>query len=200
MIPMWIKIPYTVFVLVLVPVYWIKLGPQNFFWACDIALIATVFALWLESRLLASTMAIAVILPELVWNLDFFTRLAAGHDVIGLDLTGYMFSQENPPLLRNLSLFHVFLGLLLIWLVYRLGYDRRAIWVQTLITWTVLPMSYWFTDPARNINFVHGIGNLQQTWLPGPVWVGLLMVLFPMLVYIPTHLALKSFFAHHAHV
>ena len=84
MIPLWLKISYTLFVAVLVPVYWLHHGPANFLWASNIALFVTVVALWRESRLLASTMAVAVLLPEIAWNLDFFMRLIAGHDVIGL--------------------------------------------------------------------------------------------------------------------
>ncbi len=194
-ISLWLKIPYTLYVCVLVPVYWVELGPHNFLWGCDIALLTTLMALWFESRLIASTMAVAMIIPELVWNLGFFSRLAAGYDVIGLNLTGYMFSDEIARLVRGLSLFHVFLVWVLIWLVYRLGYDRRALWAQTLITWLVLPVSYWVTDPSANINFVFGLGSTQQIWLPGPLWVGLLMVLFPLLVYLPTHLVLTRIFS-----
>ncbi len=190
----WLKIPYTLYVCVLVPVYWVELGPQNFLWGCDIALLATLMALWFESRFIASTMAVAIIIPELVWNLDFFSRLAAGRDIIGLALTEYMFSDKLPWLVRGLSLFHVFLAWVLIWLVYRLGYDRRALWAQTLISWIVLPVSYGITDPSRNINFVFSLGSAQEDWFSGVVWVGLLMVLFPLLVYLPTHLVLKRLF------
>ena len=52
-IPLWIKISYTLFVAVLVPLYWVHHGPANFLWASDIALLATVIALWRESRMLS---------------------------------------------------------------------------------------------------------------------------------------------------
>lgn len=188
----WLKMSYTLYVCVLIPVYWVELGPQNFLWGCDIALLATLMALWFESRFIASTMAIAMIIPELIWNLDFFSRLVTGYDIIGLNLTEYMFSENTPRVVRGLSLFHVFLVWVLVWLVYRLGYDRRALWAQTLLTWIVLPVTYGVTDPSRNINFVFGLGSMREIWLPGPVWVGLLMVLLPLLVYLPTHLVLKK--------
>jgi hypothetical protein len=79
--------------------------------------------------------------------------------------------------------------------VYQLGYDRRALWAQTLISWIVLPVSYAVTDPSRNINFVFAFSRINDIWLPGPLWVGLLMVLFPLLVYLPTHLVLKRMFS-----
>jgi hypothetical protein len=50
MLSAWIKIPYTIFVCVLVPVYWVERGPANFLWLSDIALLAIVSALWMENR------------------------------------------------------------------------------------------------------------------------------------------------------
>ena len=66
--------------------YWIWLGPANFLWASDIALFVTLAALWLESRLLASMMTLAVLLPELLWNVDFFGSLL-GIDIFGVGAT-----------------------------------------------------------------------------------------------------------------
>ena len=94
MLSAWIKVPYTVFVCILVPIYWVERGPANFLWLSDIALIAAVPALWMENRFLASMMAVGVLLPELAWNLDFFLRLIAGFDVIGLNGTDYMFASR----------------------------------------------------------------------------------------------------------
>ena len=69
-----IKLFYTIFVCVLVPVYWMERGPANFLWLSDIALLAMVPALWMESRFLASMMAVGALMPELAWNLDFFLQ------------------------------------------------------------------------------------------------------------------------------
>jgi hypothetical protein len=190
----WIKIPYTVFVCVLVPVYWLERGPANFLWLSDIALLATVPALWLENRFLASMMAVGVLLPELAWNLDFFLRLITGYDVIGLNGTGYMFGTSYTPLFKFFSLFHVFLPTLLLWMIYRLGYDRRAVYAETLLIWVLLLVCYLATDPERNLNWVFGMGNPPQTWVSGPLYLVLLMCLYPLLVLVPTHYILKSTF------
>jgi hypothetical protein len=109
-IPLPLKISYTLFVCLLVPVYWRHYGPANFLWFSDIALIVAVPALWLESSLLASMMALAVTLPELAWNLDFFIRLATGKSWMGL--SAYKFDCGIPHFLRALSLFNVALPLL----------------------------------------------------------------------------------------
>ena len=126
MISGWIKLPYTLFVCVLVPVYWVERGPANFLWISDIALLVSVPALWMENRFLTSMMAVGVLLPELAWNLDFFLRLITGYDVIGLNGTGYMFGTRYTSLFKVFSLFHVVLPVLLLWMIRRLGYDRRG--------------------------------------------------------------------------
>src|SRR6266571_6116529 len=53
-IPLWIKLPYTAFLAVLIPFYWRTYGPVNFLWFCDVALLVTLPALWLESPFLSS--------------------------------------------------------------------------------------------------------------------------------------------------
>lgn len=190
-IPLWLKVAYSAFVALLVPVYWIEYGPANFLWACDIALLVTVAALWRESRLLASMMAVAVLAPEAVWNLDFFARLLAGRHLFGFDATAYMFDAALPLGLRALSLFHVFLPLLLLWTVRRLGYDLRALAATTAFCWIVLPATYWLTDPVSNINWAFGFGSRTETWLSGPWYLAGLMAALPLFIYLPTHLLLK---------
>src|SRR5512145_276309 len=114
LIPLWGKLVYTLFLCVLVPAYWIHWGPRNFLWFSDIALLTTAVALWLESALLASMMTLAIALPELAWNVDFFGRLITGRHVFGL--SGYMFDRGKPLGLRALSLFHIGLPVVLLWL------------------------------------------------------------------------------------
>lgn len=187
MIPLWIKISYTVFVAITVFIYARKYGAANFLWFSDIALVTTVPALWLESELLFSMMAVAILLPELVWTATFLTRLVAGMRLTGL--TDYMFDAEKPRYLRALSLFHLFLPVLLLWAIVRLGYHPTAWIAQTALAWVVLPLTYFLTDPKNNINWVYGPSSPQRR-VPGPLWLAAEMVVFPVLVYWPTHLVL----------
>ena len=192
-IPLWLKIAYAGFVCVLVPVYWRRYGPANFLWFSDIALLVTVPALWLENALLASMTALAVLLPELVWNLDFLVRLSTGSPPIGL--SSYMFDREIPRWLRGLSLFHVGLPPLLLWMVYKLGYDERALITQSLLAIIILPLSYWAGGPEKNINWVYGFGEKPQTRIP-PLWfLVFLMLMFPLVIYLPTHFILYRIFS-----
>ncbi len=191
-ISLWIKIPYTLFVLVLVPVYWIRYGPGNFLWFSDIALIGTLVALWLKSRFLASMMTSGVLLFDIVWNFIFFRKLLVGAGPEGL--VGYMFDPQISVFIRALSLFHVGLPIIQLWSLSKLGYDVRAWKYQALLGWVVLPLTYAVTGPEENINWVFGITEVPQKWLPAPLYLVALMVIYPTLVCYPTHLILKKLF------
>src|SRR5215472_895150 len=185
-IPLALKIVYTVFVCALVPIYWRQYGAANFLWFSDIALLALVPALWLENALLVSMLAISVVFFEALWNVDFFLRLLTGKSLIGL--SAYMFDPKIPLFIRGLSCFHVVLPLLLLWTLHRLGYDARAFVWQTLVALVVLPLSYLVSNPQENVNWVYGFGQNPQRILPAPLFVAVLMLLFPLVVYLPTHL------------
>jgi len=187
-------VTYTLFVCVLVPVYWNAYGPENFLWGSDIALLLTLLALWTENRLLPSMMAVAILLPELAWSADFVLRLILSPEAIPTRGTQYMFDSDIPLLVRGLALFHIALPGLLLWLVYHLGYQRRALLYQTLLAWIVLPVTYAITDPSANVNWVFGFGREPQTWMPSPLFLLLLMVSIPLVFYLPTHLVLGKLF------
>jgi hypothetical protein len=191
MIPLWIKIVYTAIVVFTVVVYFFQYGPRNFLWFSDIGLLVTMPALWFESSMLASMMALGLLLPEAFWNATFFLRLLTGKRVAGL--TDYMFDPGTPLYLRSLSLFHTFLPVLLLWIIARLEYDPRALVAQTALAWIVLPLSYLLTDPHENVNWVFGPGEPQKK-VPAPVYLALLMVAFPLMIYLPTHVLLRMLF------
>jgi hypothetical protein len=187
-----IKVAYTLFLAVLVPVYWAHYGPRNFLWFSDIALLGSGLAVWLESPLLASMMALAVLLPELAWNVDFFGWLLTGRSMFGM--SAYMFDRSLPRYLRALSLFHVLLPIWLLWLVARLGYDRRAWAWQSLLAAIVLPVTYALTEPAENVNWVHGLGAPRPR--PHPwVYLVVLTVSLWLVLYLPPHLLLRAWLA-----
>ena len=191
-IPLWLKVGYTAFVCVLVPIYWKHYGPGNFLWFSDISLLIGLLAIWLESALLTSIIALAILILDIAWNLDFFAKLIANTSITGL--SAYMFRRDTSLLIRSLSIFHVFFPFLIIWMLYRLGYDSRAIAIQTLLAWLLLPLSYFFTRSSENVNWVHGFGNERYRRLPPPLHVLLLMILFPLVIYLPTHFFLQEIF------
>ena len=189
-IPLWIKIAYTLMVAVIVPVYLAYYGPANFLWFSDVALVVTGVALWLESPLLVSMMTVGVLLPELLWNVTLFTRLVTGIRVSGL--ADYMFDTRIPKWIRALSLFHVVLPVLMLWMLHRLGYDPRALPAQTALAWVILPLTYAVTKPEDNINWVYGPGARPQRQISPPLYLAFVLIFFPLIVYVPTHLLLLA--------
>jgi hypothetical protein len=191
-LPLWIKIGYTLFVGLLVPVYLKHYGAANFLWFSDVALLGMVPGLWAASPLIVSTLTLAVLLPEIVWNFDFFGRLITGRAPFGL--AGYMFDSSRSRFLRGLSLFHVALPVVLVWTLTQLGYDRRALLVQTILGTVVLVLSYLFTDPAENTNWVFGPGAKPQRRVSPPIYLAMVIVGFPLVIYWPTNFVLERVF------
>ncbi len=191
-ISLWIKIPYTLFVCAIVPVYWIEYGPANFLWVSDIALFGTLVALWLESGSLLSMMATGALAVDTVWNFVFFPKLVMGAGPDGL--AGYMFDPKIAVWVRALSLFHVALPIVQLWAINKLSYDAHAWKYQTLLGWIVLPLTYALTGAKENVNWVFGITEVPQQWLPAPLYLTVLMVLYPAVICFPTHLILKKLF------
>jgi hypothetical protein len=192
-IDLWIKIAYTIFVLILIPVYWKKWGPANFLWFSDIALFGSAIALWIESPLLASMMAVGVLLPELYWNIELFIRLLTGYKLAGL--TDYMWNKEKPLYLRLLSLFHVALPVILILMLIKFGYKPSAIYYQTTLAWITLLLTYKFTSPSENINWAFGPGSSPQHKISRRLYLLIVMLLYPLALFLPTHLLLKALFS-----
>ena len=187
-IPLWLKWAYTAWMLVWVPAYWVQYGPVNFLWLCDAANLIIALGLWLESPLLLSAQAVSVLLIQLVWMIDFFGRLLAGVHLIGG--TEYMFDPAKPLPVRLLSLFHVFVPVLLVWALWRLGYERRGWRLQTLIAWILLPVTFLVADPELNVNWLWKPFNVEQTLMPPVVYLLVCLVAYPLLIYLPTHLVL----------
>ena len=203
-IPLAVKLGYTAFMAVLVPVYWYHYGPTNFLYFCDVALFLTLAAVWLESPLLASAPAVGILVTQALWCVDFTVAFFGGRL---LGMTGYMFHEHKPLYLRALSSFHGWLPILLIYLVWRLGYDRRAFLTWTLIAWVLMLVSYLFLPPPPapkdnrnlpvNVNFVYNpddTADRPQEIMPHGLYLTILLIGWPVLVYLPTHLVLKRFF------
>jgi hypothetical protein len=186
------RIVFTLLVAVIVPVYIKKHGPTNFLWFSDIALFGVFAALWLESSLLGSMMALIILIPESVWVASFVTgALRRGRSVT--TLAGYMFDAKIPLYLRCLSLFHLALPPAAIWLVYRFGYDERALVAQTLLAWIVLSLTLWLAPPEKNVNWIRGFGHPPRTPLPLPAHVALMMLAWPLAIHLPTHWVIVAF-------
>ncbi|GAA5130573.1 hypothetical protein JIN84_04845 [Luteolibacter yonseiensis] len=201
-IPLWLKAAYTVFLAVMIPVYWTNYGPTNFLYFCDVALLLTLVGIWKENALLVSLPAVGILLPQMLWCADFLVELSGGK-LTGM--TGYMFDEKRSLFLRGLSFFHGWLPFLLIYLVWKTGYDRRALWGWSLICVVLCLAAYFLLPPAgadlassntpRNVNYVFGMDDAKpQSWMPPLAYLGTWIAALVGIVFIPTHLFLKKVF------
>lgn len=201
-VPLAIKLGYTAFLAVLVPFYWATYGPTNFLYFCDVALFLALIAVWTEKPHFASMPAVGILIPQALWVADFLGTLV-GKPLVGM--TAYMFDEDLALFARGLSFFHFWLPFFLIYLVWRLGYDRRAFASWTVLAWGLILVCYfWLPAPPAspenpnlpvNVNYVYGLDEeAPQTWMDGRLWLLTMLVGLPVLIYLPTHLALAATF------
>lgn len=186
-IPLWLKVVWTAWVLVWAPVYWRQYGTQNFLFYCDIGNILITAALWLESPLIFSWQAVGLLIFQTLYTIDLITAFFFGRHLIGG--TEYMFNPSVSLLVRLLGLYHVVVPPLLLWAVHRLGYDEAAFKWQTLTCWILVPVNF-FWRPQYNVNWARGLGH-EQHGVPSWLYLAAYLVVVPLVIYWPTHLALR---------
>ena len=202
-IPLAAKVVLTLFLAILIPIYLHTYGPTNFLWFCDAALILTVAGIWLENSQIISMCAVGILVPQCLWLLDFGAQLLGLHL---LRMTSYMFDPQLSLFIRGLSLFHGWLPLLLLWLLSRLGYDKRGLSAWTVSAAGLLVGSYvlgpppgaYLADPNLpiNINYVYGFSDQHpQTWMNQKLYVILWLGTLWVAAFLPTHALLRKLFA-----
>jgi hypothetical protein len=183
-IPLWLKVAWTACVMAWIPLYWRQYGLQNFLFFCDLGNLFLAAALWLESPLLFSWQATGLLLFQTLFTIDLVGALVSGRHLIGG--TEYMFDAHVPLGIRLLSLFHVVTPPLLLWAIWRLGYDRRGWRYQTLTAWIVVPINY-FWRPEQDVNWAPGPFFREQQAMPGLLYLLAYLLIVPAVVYFPTH-------------
>ena len=186
-LPLWLKIAWTHWLVAWAPLYYRQYGVQNFLFFCDMGNVLIGIALWLESSLIFSALACGLLIFQTLYTIDLGGAVLLGPHVIGG--TEYMFDPHLSLMIRLLSLFHVATPPILLWAIRRLGYDRRGWIFQTVLTWLVVPLNY-FWRPEHDVNWARGLFFHEQHAVPGFVYLACYLVAVPLLVYLPTHLVL----------
>ena len=196
-----LKVAYSAFMAILIPFYWITYGPTNFLYFCDVAIILTLVAVWRESRLLVSMAAVGILMPQVIWVVDFIS-IIFGQPLLGM--TEYMFRESIPLFARGLSSFHGWIPFLLVYLIYKLGYDKMALVYWTVLAWLLMAISYiWLPAPGDvlespnipvNVNYVFGLEEtVAQTMMAADHYFILLLLFMPIGIYWPTSICLQWF-------
>lgn len=187
-LPLWLKIGWTVWLMLWAPLYWRQYGAQNFLFFCDIGNILIGIALWLESPLIFSWAACGLLIFQSLFIVDLVGAVLTHHHLIGG--TEYMFDPHLGLTVRLLSLFHVATPPLLLWAIRRLGYDSRGWKLQTLMTWLVIPVNF-FWRPEADVNWALGLYFHEQHAVPGWMYFLAYLICVPLMIYFPTHLFLQ---------
>jgi hypothetical protein len=183
-IPFCLKLLWTIALIVWVPLYWRQYGVQNFLFFCDLGNFFIAAGLWLESPLIFSWQATGLLLFQSLFAIDLASALVNGHHLIGG--TEFMFDPQVPLTIRLLSLFHLVTPLLLLWAIWRLGYDNRGWKYQTLTAWIIVPLNY-FWRPQFDVNWARGPFFHEQHAMPGFLYLLICLTVVPAAVYYPTH-------------
>lgn len=189
-VPRWIRLGWPAFVALWVPIYWIHYGPANFLWFCDTANFILAYAMFRPSRRLFSAQAVGVLIIQLVWCVDYFGALLVGSHPIGG--TEYMFDASYPAALRALSLFHVVVPVLLVWVLARFGYDRRAWRLEAPVLLASIVPSF-FIGAELNLNWVWKPFGFDPG-LPPALWVPIVVIGYPIVILGVSHWVLKACF------
>jgi hypothetical protein len=161
------------------------------------ALLLTLVGIWTESALLVSMCSVGILAPQVLWVGDFAAHLV-GAKITGM--TDYMFAADHSLFLRGLSFFHGWLPFLLVYMVWKLGYDRRGLAAWAALAWTAMLVSYFFlpgpsTDAgmaAVNVNYVFGPSDTEpQHWMAPWQWLVTLMTGLAVVLWLPVHVALS---------
>jgi len=68
----------------------------------------------------------------------------------------------------------------------------------TIVALVVLPLSYLLSNSLENVYWVYRFGQNPQKILPRSIFAILLMLLFPLIVYLPTYLLFTTIFRERA--
>lgn len=182
-IPLWLKVAWTIWLLVWAPIYWRQYGAQNFLYFCDVGNFLIAVGLWTESRLILSWQAVGLLVFQTLYTIDLVGAALSGHHIIGG--TEYMFDPKISLFVRLLGLYHLVVPPLLLWAVRHLGYDPKAFKWQTFTAWTLVLINF-FWRPEYNVNWARGLGH-EQHMVPPWLYLITYLIAVPLVVYWPTH-------------
>jgi hypothetical protein len=169
-----------------VPAYGHAWGLANFLHLCDIAVFLTCIGLWGRNRLLLSSQLVSSLLVDAAWCVDAVSSVCLNRRLIGGTL--YLLDPHTAAWIRALSWFHLLLPALLLWVIWRTGYDRRAWALQCAIALLAF-VAARFTNPATNINYAFRAPFMNRQIGPAPVHVLVSVLFLAFFAYLPAHLA-----------
>lgn len=175
---------------VLISIEWTRTGGwTQLLWLCDVATLGTAIGLISRSPLILTAELTGTVFCHLGWHVDFLSYLLTGR--MPFQATEYMFGGQVGAYGKALSFFqHTFILYVCIVGVRRLGAARRGWIFQTFQTAAAILLTYLFTKPSENINWIFGAGfpGLSPAARDPGVYYLLIVLLSPIVIYLPINL------------
>lgn len=206
-LPSWLRAAVVAWCIFWFAAYYEYFGWQFVLWFCCMANMYVMVGCITNKALWFSLAAIAALGVQALYTLDFAALCILGESPTGA--TAYMLDENRPLWLRGLSLFHVWMPALMVFAIHKLGYDRRALWIQTPLALCILPLCYFAFDPALqtndpifpmmggvpfdrdfNINWVHAFYDRPEPKI-GTRRLWAMLIGYPLLIHWPTHWVLS---------
>jgi len=128
-------------------------GSVQVLWMCYICLLLIGIGILIRSSFLIMSQLYIITIPLLLWDVDFLYRLIMQKSLIGV--TDYFFIGSLSEIGKIITLQHLFIIPLAIYLVYLIGVKRRDAWKLSFIQIIlVFFLGILFTSPEANINCV----------------------------------------------
>jgi hypothetical protein len=174
---------------VYIPSYAAAYGWTNFLFLCNLGVMITAAALWVGSRPLLASQAVAAPVIGLAWALDAGWKVVTGAFLFGG--TAYMWDPQYPLFTRLLSLYHLAWPVLVVLAARHLGYDRRGYPLQLAIAGSVLILCRLVTTPAENVNYAFRDPFWGHSFGPAPLHLLVILGGLGGVAYTLTHLTLR---------
>lgn len=165
-------------------------------WFSNLSVLLLTASLVTNRPLPASIVLVGVGVLEVVWSFDLGLRLILGGPAMGL--TEYVFVPRlapdevpRPLWARLVALYHLLIVPIGLWIVCRLGYDRRAL-RHVFIGCGLIGLGCLLTlDPSLNVNRVRHFGPFNENWLTTPGYFATWVAVLFTFMWWPTHVALS---------
>jgi hypothetical protein len=155
-VPYKVKMSYYAFMAFMFPVYITHYPLINFVNLCQVHLFLVLAGFLTDKHIFISMSALGIIILQLFWCLDFICE-TMGINFIGG--TKYMYNSDMPLYVRILSLYHGWFPFFLIYLINHIGYNKRALYPQLILSNSVCILSYYNNYLyINNINMMKDIG------------------------------------------
>ena len=177
-VPLGVKITYYAFMAFMIPVYATHYSLINFTSICQIHLFLILVSFLTENHVLISMSALALLILQLLWCVDFMCVTMGIHFVGG---TKYMYNSDIPLYVRIISLYHGWIPFFLLYLIKKVGYDQRAVFYEFILYNMIALFSYYHIDAYNeNMNMIRDIGI-----------VGFFFLFCPTIIFTTHQLLLK---------